>query len=113
MSLLSLIPKLVEKTQAGKITWTKAFNCEFRYISSTLDSNKISIEQIPTIGENTLDAFYYIKLFDVKDDIPVLELMEKIEIGKLSALLKEVRNQVLHTRYSEKIDGLKTFLDTL
>ncbi len=113
MSLISLIPKLVEKTQQGKITWTKSSHSEFNYISNALDSSVISIEQILLVGENVFEAVYYIKLFDVKNDTTTLEFMEKVEIAKISGLLKEVRNQVNQKKHSEKIDGLKNYLETL
>ncbi len=113
MSLLSLIPKLIEKTQQGKISWVKGDTCEFQYISSDINFNRIHIEQIPSVNENTVEPIYYVKLFSLKLQEPTLEFMEKVEIGKISGLLKEVRNQVLHKNYSTKLDELKNYLETL
>jgi hypothetical protein len=119
MSLISLVPKLVEKTQSGKITWTKGPLAEFHYVSSMLENSTlglkhiISVEQVSTVNESNPESSYYIKLFDAKEQMPVLEFMEKVEITKISALLKEVRNQVMNKNYSSRLEQLKNHLDSI
>jgi len=119
MSLLSLVPKLIEKTQQGKVTWERGPLSEFHYISDLLSNgvtglkHTVAIEQISTVNESNPESTYYIKIFDCKEDIPKLEFMEKVELSKISGLLKEVRNHVLNKNYSNRIEQINGYLDTI
>ena len=113
MSLLALIPKLLEKTQQGKIGWRKSPTSDLNYMAENINGHAISIEQIVCAEGTALETFYFIKLWNTSKELPFIEFMEKVEVSKISALIKEVRSSLINKNYTSKLDELKNYLDTL
>lgn len=104
----SIVSKLLEKTKDSKLTWKKNPSKELSY-SAILDTKTIVIEQIVTVENNSIDNLFYL-IVKTNDTI---ELIEKVSMGTISALIKEIRNIQLNSDFSVLSEEINSKLDNL
>lgn len=119
MLLSAFIPKLLEKTKEGKITWKESviLGNETHWISSKLfDSVCVfTIEKFFVVSNETSlpEETYYLKYCDLNVEVPIVKYMEKVSAQQISGLVKEVRNSLNNAKYTEILKRIEFGLDNL
>ena len=108
--ITNLIPQILEKTKSGKITWVANKNSDLCYLSNRIDSNRvIRIEQIMSTNDGNPDMQYF--MFLLNGD--VCEFVEKVTMGNISSLIKEIRQTHLSQDFKTTLDELTNALNVL
>jgi hypothetical protein len=95
---IKLLESVKEATSEGRLEWSEAFNREYR---TTLD--EVSLRTGFEIGEEPGSLYYYVYLYDKKDDI-LEALTSEDDQGKYKMFLREFAE--VAKRRARKVDDL-------